>query len=300
MTSIFVRGVVLTACMTLVACAAKREAQWDATRSATNAAAAEGESAESMVAEGDAAWANRDDQASVEAALAAWEKAVALDPSDVETHTKLARGWFFLADAHMRKLGEKSEQYLETFEKGVAASERALGAASPEFKAAVTAGEPVEKAITKIGPDAAPAAYWYAASLGKWARAKGFATTLGNKDKIKSTMERVLEVAPDFFYAAPDRYFGAYYSVAPGFAGGDVKKSRAHFEKSLHVAPNYAGTKVLMADTYATKVQDRALFEQLLDEVLAMPDDAIPGLEAETRVEKQKAQELKARIKELF
>ena len=37
-----------------------------------------------------------------------------------------------------------------------------------------------------------------------------------------------------------------------------------------------------MAESYAVKKQDRALFARLLDEVLATPDDAIPDLVPET------------------
>jgi hypothetical protein len=88
--------------------------------------------------------------------------------------------------------------------------------------------------------------------------------------------------------------------VAPGFAGGDMKKSKQHFEKSMSIAPNYIGTKVLMAEVYAVKEQDRALFEKLLDEALAASDDTLPGLEPETRIEKEKAREMKAKARELF
>jgi hypothetical protein len=47
-----------------------------------------------------------------------------------------------------------------------------------------------------------------------------------------------------------------------------------------------------MAENLAVKKQDRALYERLLNEVLAAPDDVLPGLEPETRVEKQKAADL--------
>jgi hypothetical protein len=57
---------------------------------------------------------------------------------------------------------------------------------------------------------------------------------------------------------------------------------------------------VLMAESYAVKKQDRALFAKLLDEVLATPDAVIPDLVPETRIEKDKARELKAKIDDLF
>ncbi len=285
----------------LLSCSSGRQAQWEAPKEPT-VAPATGETAEQLIAHGDEQWKKRDDKASLEGAISAWEKAVAQNPMDAQTLSKLARAYYFLADAHLRKAGDKSDEYLTTFEKGTAAAERALAAANSEFKKHVTSGGSVEEGFKLVGKEGIEAMYWYASNLGKWARAKGFATTLGNKDKIKAAMTRVLELDPngEFFHGAAHRYFGAYYAVAPGFAGGDMNKSKEHFEKSLQLAPSYAGTRVLMADTYAVKKQDRAMFDKLLDEVLAMPDDAIPGLEPETKVEKEKARELKARAAELF
>ncbi|MBI3181598.1 MAG: hypothetical protein HYZ28_05605 [Myxococcales bacterium] len=279
-------------------CSAGRKAQWEAAPEGKPEASAT--SAADFLSQGDEAWNKRDEKPSLEAAIAAWEKAAVQNPSGAPLWAKLSHGYYFLADAHLRKLGTQSEEYLSTFEKGVAAGEHSLAAGNPKFKEHVLAGGSVEQGAKLLEAPDIEAAYWYASSLGKWSRAKGFATTLGNKDKIKAVMSRVLELDPDFFHGAPHRYFGAFYAVAPGFAGGDMNKSKEHFEKSLEIAPGYIGTKVLMADVYAVKKQDRALFDKLLDEALAVPDDVIPGFEPETRVEKEKAAEMKAKAGELF
>jgi len=120
--------------------------------------------------------------------------------------------------------------------------------------------------------------YWYASALGKWAKKKGFAVLLGQKDNVKATMDRALELAPDYFYGGPHRYFGAYYAIAPSFAGGDLEKSKVHFKKSLEIEPNYVGTKVLWAEELAVKQQDEETFDRLINEVLQTPDDVIPEL----------------------
>jgi tetratricopeptide (TPR) repeat protein len=290
----------------LLGCSAGRQSTWEV--KPTEATKAEGpETHESLVKQGDEAWKKRDDQPSLEAALAAWEKAAALKPDDAATLAKLSHGYYFLADAHLRKAG--GDAYLTTFERGVSYGERALAAANPQFKEHVLKGGKVEEGMSllKGDPVEVEAAYWYAASLGKWARAKGFATTLGNKDRIRGVMTRVLELDTEatfgkegFFHGAVDRYFGSFYAVAPGFAGGDMEKAKAHFEKSLQKAPYYPGTRVLYADTWAVKKGDRALFDKLLGEVLAMPDEPKEGLAPETKVEKEKARELQAKANELF
>lgn len=284
-------------------CGTGRQAQWDnrpqvGPPGATSTAAGP---APSDATEADAAWGERGDRSRLEKAIAIWERtAAASGGGDAATWGKLSRAYYFLADGHLRKQGTGAPAYLEAFEKGTAAGERALSAGNAEFKRRVLAGEKVEEAIKVVGGESLPAMYWYAANLGKWSRAKGFATTLGNKDRVKGVMTRALELDPAFFHGGPHRYFGAFYAVAPSFAGGDLDKSREHFEKSIGLAPGYAGTKILMAETYAAKKQDPALFDRLIAEVLAMPDNAIPGLEPETRIEKEKALELKAKRDEIF
>ena len=302
------RSALLALSLCLLACSTGRQSKWEV--KPTEAAKAEGgaDTFESLSTQGDEAWKKRDDKASLEAALAAWEKATALNPADAQTLAKLSHGYYFLADAHLRK---DKEAYLLNFEKGVSYGERALAAANPKFKEHVVAGGKVEDGMQFLTgtPVEVEAAYWYAASLGKWARAKGFAVTLGNKDRIRGVMTRVLELDTEatfgkqgFFHGAVDRYFGSFYAVAPGFAGGDMDKSKNHFEKSLEKAPYYPGTRVLYADTWATKKGDRALFDKLLAEVLSTPDQGPEGtdLAPEIKIEKEKARELQATANERF
>lgn len=258
---------------------------------------------------GEAAWVKRSDRQVLAEALAAWEQAAALKPDDALVYAKLARGYYFLADGFLRA---SPAEYQATFEKSVSFGERGMAAANPKFKEHVVAGGKVEDGMQYLTAEAVQveSAYWYAAALGKWARSKGFATTLGNKDRIKGVMERLLALDTEasfgptgFFHGAIDRYFGSFYAVAPGFAGGDMEKSKSHFERSLTKAPYYPGTRVLYADTYAVKKGDRALFERLLNEVLTLPDSLTQqneDLSAETKVEKEKAKEMLAKADELF
>jgi tetratricopeptide (TPR) repeat protein len=278
-------------------CGTGRKSQWETTPTPAAVVAAPPASA-GHEAQAEAAWANRGDKAQLELAIAQWEARLAERPDDGDTLARLARAYYLLADGYLRALGPKDERYLGAFEKGIAAGERAMATASPEFKSRVTRDEKVEEAIQVMGKEGLPAMYWYSVNLGKWSRAKGIAALLGNKDRVKGVLERVLALEETFFYGAPHRYFGVYWSLLP--VGRDLDKSKQHFERSLAIAPNYVGTKVLMAESYAVKKQDRALFARLLDEVLATPDAIIPDLVPETRIEKDKARELKAKIDDLF
>ncbi len=246
-----------------------------------------------------AAWAGREDPARVKVAIAAWEAAAALDPLDGTSRADLSRAHYFFAEAFLREEGKRDE-LVALLEKGTAWGEQALAVQAPEFARRLASGERFEAAVTSVEGNAIAALYWYGVNLGRWARARGIAELLGNKDRVKSVMDRVLALDETFFHAAPHRYFGAYYSLLPSIAGRDTAKSKEHFEKALQLAPAFAGTKVLYADTYCVKMQDRALYERLLGEVVAASPDALPDVGPETRVEQQKARKLLAEVAELF
>lgn len=250
-----------------------------------------------MIAKGDEGWAKRTDPSAIRAALTEWEKAAEAAPNNLDVLIKLTRGHYFLADGYLR---DQDKEYLEVMDKAVKWGEKAMVAASPEFEATMRDGGKIPDAVKLVPKEGVPAMYWYASALGKWAKKKGFAVLVGQKDNVKATMDRCLELDPNFFFGGPHRYFGAFYAVAPAFAGGDLEKSKVHFNKSLEFEPNYVGTKVLWAAELSTKEQDEDTFEKLLNEVLAAPDDAIPELKPEILVEKAKAKELLAEQGDLF
>lgn len=290
------RALTILVVLVLTACSAGRTATWKQ-KPTESAPSADASVVADATAKGDSLWEKRDDKDSLTQALQSWELALAASPENTELLVKLARGYYLLADGHLR---HEEAAYLANFEKGVDFAERALTSASPAFKARVAKGDKVMDAVADVNVEGVPALYWYATNLGKWAKAKGFTTTLAQKDTIKTVMERCLELDPTFFYAGPPRYFGAYYAVAPSFAGGDLNKSEAFFKQSVELEPNVLATKVLWAENLAVKRQDKELFRALLEEVLAASDDIHPDLIPETRIEKVKAQELLAEIDAKF
>jgi tetratricopeptide (TPR) repeat protein len=254
-----------------------------------------------LVAEGDAAWELRADRAKLEEAIAKWEQAVAIKDDDADTYLKLSKGVYQLADGWLFfEGGLTSEPYLQTHLKGVQFAERGMLAISPDFEKRRNAGTNIEDAVKVLGRNAVPLIYWYASNMGKWGKAKGFSTVLKHKDRIFKMVTRVYELDPEYYHAAADRYFGAFYAVAPAFAGGDVNKSYEHFQESLKRAPKYLATYVLIAELYAPKAQDPKIFDEHLQFVLDAPLDIIPGLEAEAAIEKKKAKALIEKKDELF
>lgn len=120
------------------------------------------------------------------------------------------------------------------------------------------------------------------------------------KDRIFAVMEHVLNLDETFFYGAPHRYFGAFYAKAPAFAGGDMAKAKEHFDKSLAIDERYLGTKVLYAEYYATKADDKEMFTTLLNDVISADPAIIPEVQPENVVEQEKAKALLAAADDMF
>lgn len=262
--------------------------------------AADQKQAEDDVAAGDAAWNERAQQSKLEEAIRAWERAVAANPTDWKTWTKLCRGYYWLAEGYIAFEPNSDAAYLAAHEKGFKAGEQAMRHYSDKTRKQMELGAKLEDLAQFIDKDGVPALYWYGSCLGRWAKKQGTAKAVLHKDSIRKIQERARELDENYFYAAPIRYFGAFYAFAPSFAGGDVEKGRANFEDAIKRFPAYLGTRVLYADTYATKVQDADLFKRQLQMVLDERDDTIPEIVWENQVAKKQAKQLLGQMKELF
>ncbi len=246
------------------------------------------EQSEQLTTEADAAWEERDDEAKLRLALDKYEAAYKANPTNRHAAVRLTRGWYWLGDVKV----EGKDAKLAAWDTAVQWGARCM-AVNTEFTGLLEKGNEKEStAIRAMGKEDVPCLYWTASALGKWAKLTGFTTLLKHKDTVKAYITKVDEIDNSFYYAAPDRYWGAYYAIAPSFAGGDLNKSKVHFIKSIEAAPGYLATKVLYAQYYATKMQDKSLFDQMLSEVLNADAEAIAELAPENRAEQVKAKKL--------
>lgn len=241
-------------------------------------------------------WAKRDQKDQVEKTIVELEKAVAADAGNEEALVLLCRANYLLADGHL----EDKDMKKKVWEKGTFWGEKAL-AMNPKIRTKVVDEKvALEEVLDLVEPSQVGALYWTAVNLGKWARLSGIGTTLKYKDRIKKMIERVEVLDPAYFHGAVHRYWGTFYAVAPGFAGGDMNKSAERFKKGIEVAPNYLGTRVLYAEAYAAKKGDRALFTEELNTVLKAKPSALPDVEPENKIEQVKAKKLLAGADDLF
>lgn len=262
---------------------------------------------EALMAEAEDHWNQREDREHAEAAIATWERCLQVPtPGDRREDLypvlhRLSRGYYFLTDGHIRfdDRPDWTEAMLEGFQHGVEYGHIALTVSNAEFNRALAYETPIPQAVEVTTLEDLPAMYWYSTNMGKWAVIDGIATILAHKDDIAAIMSRVAELDRQFFFGASDRYFGVYWTKIP-IGAPELGRSRSHFETAIEINPDYLATRVLFAADYATKVQDRELFEEQLNYVLNADVNVIPEVRQEQEVEQTKAQLLLDNIDEYF
>lgn len=271
------------------------------------------------VEQGDTWWKRRADLRAVEQALANWQQAIAIKDDDWATYARLARGYFFQADAHvgLAAMGgdypfdaddavdkAAAERYKRLLRRGYRTALRGMAARSREFEQRLEGGIDLEEAIRVMRKDAAPLVYWYVANLASFARADGYATLFSMRTRILGCIEHLHHIDADYFYRGADRLLGIYYAAAPAMVGGSLDRSRAHFETAVRAAPHFLTTQLFTAEFLDRRAKDRRAFETHLKAVLEAPAPAAGApsedVGPENEVARQKARRLLGRIDRYF
>ena len=245
--------------------------------------------------EAEAAWAKRDNADSLKAALKQYEVVVKLKADHRDALARLARGYYLLGYGYAKTDAE----ILAAYDAGARWGERMMGL-NPEFRKRIAAEVNDDEALAVCTKEDVRGIYWAYGNLGKWSVKKGFTTVLANKSKLKAFIDRVASLDDKYYYGAAHRGLLAFYAKAPSFAGGDLNKAKLHYDKAIAIAPNYFGTKVILAQYYATKKQDKALFKKVLEEVIAGDVKVLPEVIPMQKIEQRHAKELLGQIDDLF
>ena len=288
------RSIFALACLTLslVACGKAQKGTYEV---AAPAAAVDPSSAEALKAEADALWNERGDAEKLKAALAKYESLLAAQPTNRELGAKLARGWYFYGDTFVTE-----DERLAAWDKSITFGKSCI-ANNTEFVKLLEKGDETEAtAVRVLGADDTPCLYWTSTALGKWAKMQGLGTTLKHIGTVEAYMKRVTELTPEYFYHAPDRYWGAYFALIPSFKGQDLNKSKDHFDRSLAGSPGYLPTKVLVADALAVAKQDKAMYRKALEEVIAASPGEDPNCRPENVAAIEQAKALLAQADDRF
>lgn len=165
------------------------------------------------------------------------------------------------------------------------------------FKKALDGGlDPLRKRMNhyasrhKVAP-----IFWFAFNWGGLINlSKDDITVVADLPLVEVMISKVLEVHPNFYYAAPHLFYAVYYAARPAMLGGDPEKARQHFEEAAKLTDGKAlMVYALEAQYLATQTMDKALFDEMIDKVQAGSVDAMPEQRLANALAKERAKFLK-------
>lgn len=238
-----------------------------------------------LVSAGDYAWKKRAEPGQLDEAARAWGAALRYNPSDAGVLVNLAR-------VALRRASETRGAGASTrFDEATSYAERALSARNPALLDAARAGKPPVEVFSHAEPADAPALVVYAEALLDWSIAHGTPTLLKKREWIDAAARRALAFDPAVGFAAPNRVLGILDCELPE-AGQNLRDALERFEAAVAAAPAYLPTRVAYAEEYATRVRDAALYQRLLDEVLAADPKSLPEAAPENAAAQRAARRL--------
>lgn len=268
------------------------------------------------LAESGSAFASDDDPELIRAAapfsLKAIESVLADNPNHVGLLTAAARGFTQYAYAFVQQEGEAQEatdiaratQTLERarrlYRRGRDYGLRGLEVSHPGLAAQLQ--RDARSAVAGTTPSDVPLLYWTAAA---WAAlinlSKDAPQIVAEVPSMQALIDRAAALDEAWDAGAIHTFLISYEPARQGASGDALARSQAHFERALALTEGrQAAPFVALAETVAVGRQDRAQFEALLNQALAVDVDARPQWRLANLVMQRRARWLLSRIEELI
>jgi predicted anti-sigma-YlaC factor YlaD len=166
--------------------------------------------------------------------------------------------------------------------------------AQPDQAPAVLAG-------LKLEARHVPLLYWTAAPTpAAISLAKNDGELSADLSLVEALMRRALELDEGYGGGALHEFFIAYEGGRSSL-GGSLDEAAKHFERALALAQGRRASPLVgYAETVAVARQDRAEFERLLQQALAVDPDALPEERLANTIAQRRARWLLGRIDDLF
>ena len=170
----------------------------------------------------DLLYAQRDQLANARQAADIWEARLTANSRDFESAWKLARACYWLG-GHV-----PDDEQRQEYERGIKAATRA----------------------TELEPTRPEGHFWMAADMGAMAESFGLRAGIRYRGPIKTALETVLRIDPNYQQGSADRALGRWYFRVPRLFGGSKDKAIEHLKRSLTYAPQSTATHYFLAESY--------------------------------------------------
>jgi hypothetical protein len=273
------------------------------------------QAADALAASGSAFASDSDPELIRDAApfsLKAMESLLEENPRHVGLLTATSRGFTQYAYAFVQQEGEELEAtdlkraneklararglYLRARDYGL----RGLEQKHPGVGAALR--EDARAAAARAQAGDVPLLYWTAAA---WAAlinlSKDNPATIAELPQMEALIDRALALDEAYDAGAIHTFLISYEPVRQGVRGDALQRSAQHFDRAMALAEGQqAAPLVALAETVAVARQDRAQFERLLNQALAVDVNARPRWRLANTVMQRRARWLLARADELI
>jgi predicted anti-sigma-YlaC factor YlaD len=147
-----------------------------------------------------------------------------------------------------------------------------------------------------------PMLYWTSASWGSAiAISKDHPDLIADQPIVEALIDRALELDPDFDFGAIHGFLINYEMARQGARGDPAARARQHFDREVALTKGQlASPFVSLAEAVSVANDNRAEFEQLLKQALAIDSDARAEWRLQNLVVQKRARWLLARADELF
>jgi tetratricopeptide (TPR) repeat protein len=242
-----------------------------------------------QVAEGDQQWALRAEghtgghanAARIDAAIAAYQRALAQKPDDLEAHWKLLRAFRFKG-SYVATTDDQEKTY---YGQGKAAGEKAFVVLNRMLvaKGVSSSDKAAEKQVADAArsiPGAAECYFWDSANWGQWALVYGKMAALreGAADRIKREATIAMLIDPKLDGGGGARVLGRLHDQTPhvpfitGWASG--KEAVKYLRESLKYDPTNKITIVFLAEAMVDDNSDtKPQAIKMLRDAIAAPSD---------------------------
>jgi tetratricopeptide (TPR) repeat protein len=242
-----------------------------------------GDVVDRLIADGDRAFAARDDANQLDEAIRAWKAALRYRPEAVPLMVGLSRA------LRLRAISQRDKPRAD---EAVQWAERALGANNSALRQSAAQDRSPQLLFALAERGDLPALTAYADALMTWAELHNVATLLAEQARLRAAAARAAALDRTIDHGAADRLLGMLLATVPSDAGGDLRASQEHFEAALATAPDYLANLLAYGERYAVRTRDARLYRSLLERIVAAdpshPADAAP----ENRAAQRRAQQL--------
>ena len=205
----------------------------------------------------------------------------------------------YVEDQDLARATELRARAVRMYKRALGYGLRGLEVAHPGFAERIKTDPGA--AVAQLKRADVPTAYWTAAA---WGAAIGMSKQdvdlVADLPAVEALMRRVVELDEGYAEGAPHDLLLAYESRAAA-AGGSEERARTHFEAARRLSNGRrAGPLVALAESVDVPKQDKAEFERLLNEALAIDPDAAPRDRMANLVAQKRARWLLGRTDRLF